>query len=205
MEIDLSELAPRDVYFRMISTIVPRPIAWVSTVSIDGKPNLAPFSFFTGVTSKPPTLVFCVGNKRGGVPKDTVANIMATGEFVVNMVCETLTQSMVQTSAPYDASIDEFQAAGVEQCPAVRVSAPRVAAAPVCYECTLHEIVEIKHGDRITSRMVIGNILHMHISDDVLSSTGEVDIARLNPVSRLGGQLYGLVGEPFEIPRPTAE
>ncbi len=203
MEIDLSQLAPRDIYFKMISTIVPRPIAWVSTVSADGELNLAPFSFFTGVTSKPPTLVFCVGNKRGGIPKDTVANIIATGEFVVNMVSQPLAESMVQTSAPYEAGIDEFQAVGIEHSPAMTVSVPRVSKAPVCYECTLHEIVEIKHGDRVTSRMVIGNILHMHISDDVLNAEGEVVVERLNPVSRLGGQLYGLVDEPFEIPRPT--
>ena len=203
MEIDPREIPARDVYFRMISTIVPRPIAWVSSVSETGQPNLAPFSFFTGVTSKPPTLAFCVGNKRGGIPKDTVANIMATGEFVVNMVPDSLTRDMVQTSAPYDADTNEFAAAGVESIASTQVAVPRVSGSPVSYECTLHQIVEIKHEDRITSRMVIGNIVYMHIDDEILDEEGQVDIELLKPVSRIGGQSYATIGETFEIPRPT--
>lgn len=199
---------PRDegkkaTYFKMIECIVPRPIAWVSSMSGEGTLNLAPFSFFTGVTSTPPTLLFCAGNKRGGVPKDTPANIAETGEFVVNIVPMDITQSMVQTSAPYDASVDEFEAVGLTTLPSERISVPRVAESPIAFECRLHSIQEIEEAGRITSRIVIGYIELIHIADGILDGDGRVDVARLNPVSRLGGQLYAPVGNPFEVPRPT--
>ena len=168
-----------------------------------GALNLAPFSFFTGVTSTPPTLLFCAGNKRGGIPKDTPSNIAETGEFVVNIVPMETTQAMVQTSAPYDANVDEFAAVGLTAIPSERISVPRVAESPIAFECSLHSIQEIEAEGRVTSRIVIGYIELIHIADEILDANGRIDIGRLNPVSRLGGQLYAPVGESFEIPRPT--
>jgi len=192
-------------YFKMIECIVPRPIAWVSTQNKDGIKNLAPFSFFTGVTSTPATLLFCCGNKRGGVPKDTVANIIDTGEFVVNIVPHSLCQAMVKTSAPYPADIDEFEAAGVNFCPSKDVGPPRVKGAPIAFECTRYAIQEIKDdAERVTSRIVIGRIQLIHVDDAVLDSEGRVDVRRLDTVSRLGGQAYGQIGDTFEVPRPLA-
>lgn len=201
MEIDPQECSSREMYFRMISTIVPRPIAWVSTLSLEGVANIAPFSFFTGVTSKPPTLVFCAGNRRDGSLKDTVANILERGEFVVNMVHEAMAQAMVQTSAPYAPGVDEFEQAEVASIGSTRVKVPRVKEALVSYECRLNQVVELAHEGVITSRMVIGDIVTMHISDEVLDEAQGVDVERLNPVCRLGGQDYATLGRVFEIPR----
>jgi flavin reductase (DIM6/NTAB) family NADH-FMN oxidoreductase RutF len=204
MQIDPTTVPPREIYFRMISMIVPRPIAWVSTVSAEGVGNLAPFSFFTGVTSLPPTLVFCVGNKRGGVPKDTAANILATGEFVVNVVPYPLTEAMVQTSGSYSADVDEFDVAGLATIASARVTPPRIQGVPISIECRLHQCVPIEaEPGRVTSRMFIGRIELIHLDDDVLDSSGAIDPARLDLVSRLGGQGYARIGERFEVPRPT--
>ena len=202
MRFDPAQEGKKATYFRMIECIVPRPIAWVSSVSEAGIPNLAPFSFFTGVTSVPPTLLFCAGNKRGGRPKDTPANIIATGEFVVNVVSTAMATSMVQTSAPYEADIDEFEAAGVTAIPSEVVGVPRVAESPIAFECRLHSVQALEHDGEITSRIVIGRIELIHIADEILDADGRVDMDRLNVVARLGGASYARVGEPFEIPRP---
>ena len=191
-------------YFKMIECIVPRPIAWVSTQDKNGVKNLAPFSFFTGVTSAPATLLFCCGNKRGGVPKDTVANIMETGQFVVNIVPYSLCQKMVQTSAPYAAHIDEFQATGLAFSPSERVDPPRVSGAPIAFECSHYSIQEIQdEAGRVTSRVVIGRIELIHVDDSVMDSEGQINVARLDVVARLGGQAYAQIGEPFELSRPV--
>ncbi len=203
MRFDPLEEGKKATYFKMIECIVPRPIAWISTLSEDGVPNLAPFSFFTGVTSSPPTLLFCSGNKRGGTPKDTPANIMATREFVVNVVPEVMAGPMVQTSAPYSDDVNEFDAAGVTAAPCERVAAPRVLESPISFECTLHSIQEIKEGDRVTSRIIVGRIELIHVADSVLDTDGRVAMDKLNAVSRLGGQSYALVGETFDIGRPS--
>jgi len=204
MQIDPTTVPPREIYHRMISMIVPRPIAWVSTLSGAGVANVAPFSFFTGVTSHPPTLVFCVGNKRGGIPKDTAANILETEEFVVNVVPYALTEAMVQTSAAYPAEVDEFESASLSTTPSARVAPPRVAGVPISIECRLHQCVPIEvTPGRVTSRMFIGRIELIHLDDDILDATGAIDPDRLDLVSRLGGQSYARIGERFEVPRPT--
>ena len=204
MQIDPTTIPPREIYQRMVSMIVPRPIAWVSTLSTAGVANIAPFSFFTGVTSHPPTLVFCVGNKRGGVPKDTAANILENEEFVVNMVPPEYAQTMVQTSAPYAAEVSEFDVASVSTLPSVRVRPPRVDGVPVSIECRLHQCVPIEvTPGRITSRMIIGRIEMIHIDDGILDPEGAIDPARLELVSRLGGAAYAHIGDRFEVPRPT--
>ena len=121
MRIDPREVSASKVYFAMVSTIVPRPIAWVSTLSKYGIPNLAPFSFFTGVTSRPPTIAICVGNRSDGSMKDTAQNILDTKEFVINVVPSHLAQAMVASSGEYPPVVNEFGAAGVRAVPAERV------------------------------------------------------------------------------------
>jgi flavin reductase (DIM6/NTAB) family NADH-FMN oxidoreductase RutF len=202
MRFDPLEEGKKATYFKMIECIVPRPIAWVSTLSEDGVANIAPFSFFTGVTSSPPTLLFCAGNKRGGVPKDTPTNIIATGEFVVNVVPAHMVEPMVQTSASYDAGVDEFQAAGVTAIPSEIVKVPRVAESPIAFECSLHSVQDIEDGGRVTSRIVVGRIHLIHISDEIIEADGTISLDKFKVVSRLGGQSYGLVGERFDVPRP---
>jgi flavin reductase (DIM6/NTAB) family NADH-FMN oxidoreductase RutF len=201
MILDFSELKPREAYAWMISTILPRPIAWVSTISADGKTNLAPFSFFQGVTSNPPTLLFCPVNDRAGNKKDTVRNIEQVPEFVVNLVPFALAEPMNACSAllPYGES--EFETFGIAAMPSERVRPPRVAAAPVAFECTLDRFVHIGEGP-LAANVVFGRILLAHVSDDVLAPDGKPDSTKLDLIGRMGGENYTRTRERFDLPRP---
>jgi flavin reductase (DIM6/NTAB) family NADH-FMN oxidoreductase RutF len=201
MRLDFSTLATRDAYQWMISTILPRPIAWVSTISSDGKTNLAPFSFFQGITSNPPTLMFVPVNRRDGEKKDTLRNIEQVPEFVVNLVSFALAEQMNATAAllPYGES--EFEKFSVVATPSERVRPPRVAAAPVAFECVLHSVVPIGEGP-LAANVVFGRILTAHVSDTVLGADGRPDPAKLDLVGRLGGESYARTTERFALKRP---
>ncbi len=201
MLIDFTTLSPRDAYNWMADTITPRPIAWVSTISPEGKANLAPFSFFNGITGNPPTLMFSAVANRGGVKKDTVRNIEATGEFVVNLVPFALTEQMNACAAllPYGES--EFEAFGIAAAAATQVRPQRVAAAPVAFECTLHTIVPVGEGAGAAS-VVFGRIVAAHVSDAVLGADGKIDPALLDTVGRLGGENYVTTRDRFTLKRP---
>jgi len=200
MQIDPRDLAARAAYPLFISTIVPRPIAWVSTVSPDGRPNLAPFSFFMGVTSDPPTLAVAIGRRRGE-PKDTARNIEAGGEFVVNVVTTDLAAAMVLTSADFPPTVSEFAAAGLTPLPSVRVRPPRVAESPLHMECRLERLVPI---GRSATTLAIAEVVLFHIADELWTGQG-VDVARLKPLGRLGGTLYAPVERTISIPRPEID
>jgi flavin reductase (DIM6/NTAB) family NADH-FMN oxidoreductase RutF len=201
MTIDFARLPVRDIYAWMTGTILPRPIAWVSTISADGKTNLAPFSFFQGVCSNPPTLMFVPVNARDGAKKDTVRNIEHIPEFVVNLVSFVLAEQMNATAAllPYGES--EFEKFGIAATPSERVRPPRVAAAPVAFECTLDRIVHIGEGP-LAANVVFGRIHLAHVSDAVLGPDGKPDPAKLDLVGRLGGELYATTREHFTLKRP---
>jgi len=201
MLLDFSNLKPRDAYGWMISTILPRPIAWVSTISVEGKTNLAPFSFFQGVTSNPPTLMFCPVNTREGSKKDTVRNIEQVPEFVVNLVPFALAEKMNDCSAllPYGES--EFETFGIAAAPSARVRPPRVAGAPVAFECTLDRFVAIGEGP-LAANVVFGRIQLAHVSDAVLGVDGKPDPGKLDLIGRMGGETYARTTERFEIKRP---
>jgi flavin reductase (DIM6/NTAB) family NADH-FMN oxidoreductase RutF len=201
MVLDFSALQPRDAYAWMISTILPRPIAWVSTISADGKTNLAPFSIFQGVTSNPPTLMFCPVNDRSGNKKDTVRNIEQVPEFVVNLVPFALAEQMNNCSAllPYGES--EFDRFGIAPTPSERVRPPRVAAAPVAFECTLERFVHIGEGP-LAANVVFGRIHIAHVSEAVLDGGGKPDPAKLDLIGRMGGESYTRTCERFDLPRP---
>jgi flavin reductase (DIM6/NTAB) family NADH-FMN oxidoreductase RutF len=201
MRIDFSTLRPRDAYGWMIATILPRPIAWVSTISAEGTTNLAPFSFFQGVTSNPPTLMFVPVNTRDGAKKDTVRNIEAVPEFVVNLVSFELAEQMNRTSAllPYGES--EFERFGIAPEKSERVRPPRVAAAPVAFECTLDRIVQIGEGP-LAANVVFGRILVAHVSDTVLGEDGRPDPGKLDLIGRLGGETFARTRERFDLKRP---
>jgi flavin reductase (DIM6/NTAB) family NADH-FMN oxidoreductase RutF len=201
MLLDFSQLRPRDAYAWMISTILPRPIAWVSTISADGKTNLAPFSFFQGVTSNPPTLMFVPVNDRAGNKKDTVRNLEQVPEFVVNLVSFALAEQMNSTSAllPYGES--EFETFGIAAAPSERVRPPRVAAAPVAFECTLHQVVPIGEGP-LAANVVFGRIQLAHVRDEVLGADGKADPEKLDLIGRMGGDGYARTTERFAIKRP---
>lgn len=201
MILDFSALAVRDAYQWMTATIMPRPIAWVSTISADGRTNLAPFSFFQGVTANPPTLMFVPVNNRQGVKKDTVRNIEAVPEFVVNLVSRELAEKMNSTAAllPYGES--EFEKFGIASTPAQQVRPPRVAEAPVAFECRLDRIVHIGEGP-LAANVVFGRILAAHVRDDVLGADGRPDSRKLDLIGRLGGEDYTLTREVMTIERP---
>ena len=201
MKLDFTQLSVREVYGWMIGTILPRPIAWVSTVSADGGSNLAPFSFFQGITANPPTLMFVPVNTRDGTKKDTLRNIEQTGEFVVNLVSSSLAEKMNATAAllPYGES--EFEKFGIAAAPAERVRPPRVAAAPVSFECTLHSIVRIGEGP-LAANVVFGRILFAHVNDAGLDAGGRPDPAKLDLIGRLGGESYVRTTDRFDLRRP---
>lgn len=202
MRLDFSQLAPRDAYAWMIGTILPRPIAWVSTISPDGRANLAPFSFFQGVTSNPPTLMFVPVNDRSGNKKDTVRNIEHVPEFVVNLVPFALAEQMNATSAllPYGES--EFEAFGIPPRASETVRPPRVEAAPVAFECMLDRIVRIGEGP-LAANVVFGRIQVAHISEAVLGVDGKPDPGKLDLIGRLGGDGYARTTERFALKRPS--
>jgi len=185
----------------MVTTIMPRPIAWASTISAEGKTNLAPFSFFQGVCANPPTLMFCPVNNRQGGKKDTVRNIEAVPEFVINLVSHRLAEQMNACAAllPYGES--EFEKFGIVSAPSDLVRPPRVAAAPVAFECRLDRIVNIGEGP-LAAHVIFGRILAAHISDDVLGADGRPDTHKLDLVGRLGGDDYTTTRDTFSLERP---
>ncbi len=201
MMLDFGQLQTRDAYQWMIATILPRPIAWVSTISAEGKTNLAPFSFFQGVTANPPTLMFVPVNNRQGHKKDTVRNIEAVPEFVVNLVSRELAEQMNACASllPYGES--EFEKFGIAAAASQHVRPPRVAAAPVAFECTLHQIVSIGEGP-LAANVIFGRIHAAHIRDDVLGADGRPDAGKLDLIGRLGGEDYTTTRERFTIERP---
>lgn len=201
MLLDFSKLSPRDAYNWMIGTILPRPIAWVSSISSDGKTNLAPFSFFQGVTSNPPTLLFIPVNTRDGTKKDTVRNIEQVPEFVVNLVSYSFAEKMNSTSAMLPYGESEFETFGIASTPSLRVRPPRVAAAHVSFECTLHSIVPIGEGP-LSANVVFGRIHVAHVSDAVIGVDGKPDPAKLDLIGRMGGETYSRTTERFDLKRP---
>jgi flavin reductase (DIM6/NTAB) family NADH-FMN oxidoreductase RutF len=199
MQIDSEKLNSRDAYRLLISTIVPRPIAWVSTVGNDGSRNLAPFSFFNAIGGNPPTVMISVGS-RHGQPKDTLRNIQENGEFVVNIVSESLAQHMNITSGEYDYSTNEFALAGLTESHSTYVKPPRVGEAGIAMECKLTQVTPVAET---TYHVVFGKILCYHIRDGLLRQNGLIDAALLRPLMRLGGDEYATLGEVFEIKRPV--
>jgi flavin reductase (DIM6/NTAB) family NADH-FMN oxidoreductase RutF len=195
--------------FNLILTgvVVPRPIAFVSTISTDGVVNLAPYSFFNAVAYNPPTVVFSSSRKAAGWQdkrKDTLTNIEETGEFVVNVVVDPIAAAMNATAAEYPSDVSEFDVAGLTEAPSEMVKAPRVAESPVNMECRLVQVVNIgeqphQHG------LVIGEILRMHVRDDVLyegPNGYRVNHQALQPTGRLAGNSYCRTDDVYELIRP---
>lgn len=203
MYLDFSALDARTRYHWLASTVTPRPVAWVSTLSNKGVPNLAPFSFFQVVTHTPPTLMICPLVNSDGSMKDTAANITATGEFVVNLVPFALVNTMNQTSFGYDRSTSEFDAAQVTSLPSEKVKPRRVAGVPASFECRLASITPYP-ADKPSCYMVLGEVVAAHIDERIVGANGQVDPAQLDIVSRLGADWYGRTqtASNFELTRP---
>jgi flavin reductase (DIM6/NTAB) family NADH-FMN oxidoreductase RutF len=207
MNVSASDLSHSELYGILISAVVPRPIAWVSTVSAAGQINLAPFSFFNAVCTDPPLLAFAPGlrsPKRSkadqGVAKDTLRNVRETREFVVNVVTYELREAMNLSSGDYDASVNEFELARLTAEPSKMVRPPRVAESPVSFECKLHQILDFSPAPTSGS-LVIGEIVSIHV-DNAHMKDGKLDRNSLDLIGRMGGMQYTRTTQRFEMVRP---
>ena len=199
MQIDPQTLASTAVYKLLISSVVPRPIARVSSLDAVGVANLAPFSYFMAITAEPPTIAISC-SPRAGAKKDTLRNVEAAGEFVVNIVDDDRAEQMNLTSGDYGPDVDEFVLTKLTAAPSVKVKAPRVGEAPINMECTVARILPVGKA-----HLVIGEIVQWHVRDDVYDvATGRLDMQRLRPLGRLTGNLYSHIHQIFEMKRPSA-
>jgi flavin reductase (DIM6/NTAB) family NADH-FMN oxidoreductase RutF len=197
-----SDHEPRDVYKLMTGLIVPRPIAFVSTLSVDGLRNLAPFSFFTAVSANPPVICFSPMIRGGdGSRKDTLANIEAVKEFVVNIVSEEIAGPMNICSIDFPPSVDEFVESGLTPIPSDVVTPPRVGEAKAAMECRLLQIVHVSSRP-LGGSIVLGEVLRFHVADEMVHDF-KIDPARLHSIGRLGGPTYTRTTDRFDLPRPT--
>ncbi len=205
MEIDPSGLAPADRYKLLIGCIVPRPIAFVSTISPDGKPNLAPFSFFAGVAAEPMTLLFCPANKPDGTEKDTLRNALpaeegGTGEFVVNAAIEDYARKVAAAAEPLPYGVSEFDHVHLTHAPAHSVKPPRVAESPVAFECRTLRVIRLAPGKALGGNIVIGHVVHVHVRDGLIDERYRTDPDRLRAIGRMGGLGYTRTKDRFEMP-----
>ncbi len=200
-ELDFSALTPREAYKVMIGTIVPRPIAWVTTVSPDGVVNAAPYSFFNCLSADPPILALGVENKPDRSFKDTAWNIRMTECFTVNIVDRANVEAMAVTAAAFAPEVDELEMAGLTAIPGVKVASPRIAEAPVAFECERYLAIEVSSAREI----ILGRIVMAHVREDILDPTTQYsDHARLDAIGRMGGNGYAGTLDYFDWPTPTA-
>lgn len=184
--------------------VAPRPIGWISSISAAGYVNLAPFSQFNLASTAPPVVMFACNQPTDRQDKDTIANVRATGEFVVNLVSWELRDAMNVTSTPVPHGVDEFGLAGLQPLPSVIVRPPRVAASPANLECRVLRIVGIdaELPGETPSTVVFGRVVGLHIQDAYLDAEGRFDTVRASPLTRLGGIQYARIGDVIEMPAP---
>jgi flavin reductase (DIM6/NTAB) family NADH-FMN oxidoreductase RutF len=200
--IDPASLEPAEIYALLVGCVVPRPIAFVSSLSRAGVANLAPFSFFNAGGARPPSVVFSPVTSGGGRDKDTLNNVGETGEYVIHIVPWALREGMNQASADYPPDVDEFEAAGFTKVASVRVKPWRAAECPIAMECRLFQIVQ--HGDgALRANYVIGEVVHFHIEESLFTN-GRVDSSAIDAIARLGGPNYTRVTREsvFSMARP---
>ncbi len=205
MLFDFTTLSAQDRYKLLVSTIVPRPIAWVVTQDADGVLNAAPYSFFNAFANEPPVVVIGIGGGRtADTPKDTGGNIRRSGQFVVNLVSEEAAPAMNVTAIEFGPEVDELAEAGLHTLPSTKVAPPRIAESPVAFECELMQAIDLAEG----RMLVIGRVLAMHVRDDAVLDPARcyIDTPRLNLVGRMHGRgTYARTGDTFELPRVSAE
>ncbi|RYJ45030.1 flavin reductase family protein [Flavobacterium beibuense] len=201
MIIDPAHTSQSDVYKILTGSVIPRPIGWISTISEDGVPNLAPFSFFNVVGEDPPHVMFSTV-RPGNSNKDTLNNVLATKQFVVNMAVEELVEAVNTSSASLPPNVNEFDYAGVTQAPGIKVKAPRVLESPINFECELvhhYTLEDHKHGG---ATIMIGRVVMFHVDESVLLDNYKINPEVYKPVARLAGSNYAKLGEVFSIKRP---
>lgn len=206
MELSRAEIPLASFYKVIVGSVVPRPIAWVSTLNAEGVPNLAPYSFFNVVCKNPPTILFCPGVRgTDGLLKDSYTNVRANQEFVVNIVSEELAEAMNKTATELPSEVDEFKYAGLTTAASKMIAAPRVAESPVSFECTVSQIIDVGNGSPGSGWVVLGEVLHIHVSDEVLLPNYRIDLDKLNPIGRLSGPSYARISDRFEMKREPSQ
>jgi flavin reductase (DIM6/NTAB) family NADH-FMN oxidoreductase RutF len=204
MEIDPTTISHQSIYKILTGSVLPRPIGWISSIDMDGRPNLAPFSFFNVVCSNPPTVLFCpLIRGTDGKPKDTLNNVRATNEFVVNIVTEELINAMNATSMEAPSDFNEFEFAGLTLTPSITVKPPRVKESPIHFECRVKQIIDINDAPGGGS-IVVGTIIHIHAEERVMLGTDKINLTALRPIGRLMASEYCRVTDTIELERPKS-
>ena len=199
MLFDFQQISSKERYKLLVSTVTPRPIAWVVSQDARGIVNAAPFSFFNAFSGDPPVVGIGIGSRKPGQAKDSRANIRETGQFVVNLVSEETAEAMNVTGIEFDPGINELEQAGLTALRSSRVRPPRIAESPVAMECELLQIVEL--GE---SGLVLGRVLAMHVRDEAVIDALKysIDTPRLNLIGRMHGSgWYVRTSDLFELPR----
>ena len=199
MTIDPATVSAANAYKILIGSIVPRPIGFISTISSGGVFNLAPFSFFNGVCGDPP--VVCFAPNARTPRKDTLMNIQATGEFVVNIVSEEIAEQMNLCSGNYPPEVDEFQVSGLTPIPSDIIRPPRVLESHVNMECRAMQVIEVS-GKPLGGHLVLGEVVRFHVDDAIIDSRYHIDAAKLRAIGRMGGMAYCRTRDRFEMVRP---
>ncbi|CAF1398887.1 unnamed protein product [Adineta ricciae] len=201
--VDFTEIDKTTRYQLLCSAVVPRPIAFISTIdSRTGIKNLAPLSFFNCVTSEPPTVMFSLTRKRDGSKKDTLINIENEKHFIINHVTKELFPQAYDASAEFASDIDEFDVVGLTALPGFKVNSPRVKESPIHFECELYNSMQVGDGNYGSSTIIVGKVVYMHI-DQSLYQDGILDMSSITTVSRLGGMSYGYAEKKFDCDKET--
>tara|TARA_Y100001933_G_C18856597_1_gene504091 strand:- start:66 stop:776 length:711 start_codon:yes stop_codon:yes gene_type:complete len=207
--LDPAELSVAERYKLLIGCVTPRPIAFVSTVSADGRPNLAPFSFFNAVGSNPMTLLFCPANTPEGGEKDTLRNAKpaddengdgGTGEFVVNVATHELRQKVAGAAEDLPFGESEFELVGLTPTPCEVVRAPRVAESPVAFECKTTQVIRTNPGEPGGGNVVMGEVVRVHVREGLVNERMHTDLDALDAIGRMGGKSYCTTRERFDLP-----
>ncbi|MBN8642687.1 MAG: flavin reductase family protein [Flavobacteriales bacterium] len=200
MQFDPNELEHSAVYKLITGSVIPRPIGWISTIDEKGNNNLAPFSYFNAVGEDPPHVMFSTvrGNNTN---KDTLNNVLANGQFVVNMVTEELAEQMNTTSQSVASDVDEFQLANLTPISSLKIKPMRVKESPISFECELVHHYFLENHKNGGACIIIGRIVMMHFADDVLLENHKINLEIYKPIARLAGSNYAKIGELFSIKR----
>jgi flavin reductase (DIM6/NTAB) family NADH-FMN oxidoreductase RutF len=202
MQMDVKSTPVVDVYQMLVGLVTPRPIAWVTTLSNAGVVNLAPFSFFNAFGANPPVVVFSPTLKRDGSKKDTLLNIEANGEFVINASSEKHAELINLSSKMLPIDESELSLTGQSTIASTNIAPPRLADVPFALECRLMQIIPVGHGP-ISANLVIGEVLMMHVDDAILGENRQPDPRQLKAIARLGGEYWCRTQDLFQMERPN--
>lgn len=200
MQFDPNELDHTAVYKLLTGSVIPRPIGWISSISEHGINNLAPFSYFNAVGDDPPHVMFSTG-RSNNTNKDTLNNVLATKQFVVNMVIEELTEQMNITAQAVHSDVDEFELAGVTPIPSLKIKPMRVKESPISFECELVHHYFLEDHKNGGACIIIGRIVMMHFDESVLMDNYKINLESYKPIARLAGSNYAKIGEIFSVKR----